>query len=78
MVLYQVLRYLLALFVRYLFVHTYCVAGEGCAGGDSSPKRGVTREGMTGSQGVKKDSIRGCHPKNLMHHGNKVQCSTLD
>lgn len=51
------------------YSHTY--SGEGGAGGDSSPKRGVTREGMTGSQGVKKDSIRGCHPKNLMHHGNK-------
>ena len=32
-------------------------------------------------QGVKKDSIRGNHPKNLMHHGNKVsvkRCKTQE
>jgi len=40
-------------------------------GADTSPKRGMTRETLSGSQGVKKDSIRGNHPKNLMHHGNK-------
>lgn len=40
-------------------------------GGDTSPKRGMTREALAGTQGGKKDSIRGNHPKNLMHHGNK-------
>lgn len=40
-------------------------------GADTSPKRGGARDGMAGPQGVKKDSIRGSHPKNLMHHGNK-------
>ena len=28
-------------------------------------------------QGGKKDSIRGNHPKNLMHHGNKVSSQSL-
>jgi len=40
-------------------------------GGDTSPKRGMTREALAGTQGGKKESIRGNHPKNLMHHGNK-------
>jgi len=31
----------------------------------------MTRDTLAGTQGGKKDSIRGNHPKNLMHHGNK-------
>jgi len=31
----------------------------------------MTREALAGTQGGKKESIRGNHPKNLMHHGNK-------
>jgi len=48
--------------------YSHAYSGEGA---DTSPKRGMTREGISGTQGVKKDSIRGNHPKTLMHHGNK-------
>jgi len=51
--------------------YSHAYSGECVAGGDTSPKRGMTREGLTNSQTGKKDSIRGNHPKNLMHHGNK-------
>jgi len=50
--------------------YSHAYSGEG-AGGDTSPKRGMTREGLANSQTGKKESIRGNHPKNLMHHGNK-------